>query len=59
MVRVHEGVPVRRLPMVRMVERPGIIDDAERPQTQPSTQRPGNERKKPIENILRKLLGGG
>ncbi len=61
MVRVDKGVPVRPLPMLRVRERPAEPLQPEtngRPQRQP-TQTPGHERRKPIENILRKLLGGG
>ncbi len=56
MLRVHEGLPARPLPMLRVRERPEIFE------TQPSRDprlRPDEERRKPIENILRKLLGGG
>ncbi|QIE46649.1 penicillin-binding protein [Pseudohalocynthiibacter aestuariivivens] len=63
MIRVDEGVPVRPLPMMRAPSRPTQNlgteqDNQSQPQRQP-TQQPGRERKKPIENILRKLLGGG
>ncbi|MCZ4352565.1 transglycosylase domain-containing protein [Roseovarius aestuarii] len=80
MLRVHEGVPVSPLPMLRVRERPvqpeqptaqqqtGAIQQQGRPAQQDrpgANNRPGvqnqngNERNKPIENILRKLLGGG
>nr|WP_309503043.1 transglycosylase domain-containing protein [uncultured Roseovarius sp.] len=66
MIRVDEGVPVRPLPMMRAPARPtqSLSPEGSEPnaQTQPQRQpqhTPGNERKKPIENILRKLLGGG
>lgn len=57
MVRVNEGLPVRSLPMLRVGEQPGESFDPE--PERPQGTRPGRERKKPIENILRKLLGGG
>ena len=66
MVRVHEGLPARPLPMIRVRERP--VDEGfgagagtgqqDRPaqQERPARQ---EDRSRPIENILRKLLGGG
>ncbi|MFY9241227.1 MAG: transglycosylase domain-containing protein [Roseovarius sp.] len=66
MVRVHEGLPARPLPMIRVRERP--VDEGfgagagtgqqDRPaqQERPARQ---EDRNRPIENILRKLLGGG
>ncbi len=66
MVRVHEGLPARPLPMIRVRERPvdegfgvgGGTGQQDRPAQQ---QRPArqDDRNRPIENILRKLLGGG
>jgi membrane peptidoglycan carboxypeptidase len=72
MVRVHEGVPARPLPMLRIRERPVQQDSPSVQQQQPQQQttheqdRPGmqtvpqgnRDRNKPIENILRMLLGG-
>ncbi|MEB8387561.1 transglycosylase domain-containing protein [Rhodobacteraceae bacterium KMM 6894] len=68
MLRVHEGLPERPLPMMRVRERP-VQQQApvaqDRPTQQQQQDRPGvqtqtnRERNKPIENILRKLLGGG
>ncbi|PWE35875.1 glycosyl transferase [Pelagicola sp. LXJ1103] len=64
MVRVHEGLPARPLPMIRVPDRPvadgfgfgdgqqGVPAGQERPAWQ-------EDRNGPIENILRKLLGGG
>jgi len=70
MVRVHEGLPARPLPMIRVRPqpdaapfgpepyRPEMVQD--RPGAPQQQQRPIQEdRTGPIENILRKLLGGG
>ncbi|RKF12882.1 penicillin-binding protein [Roseovarius spongiae] len=68
MKRVEEGMPVKPLPMLRVRERPAepepqtaspLYED-ERPRPGQSTPQPqgGRERVNPIENILRRLLGG-
>jgi len=57
MVRVHEGLPVRPLPMLRTPEPPANTFDPE-PAT-PRQPQPDRDRGRPIENILRQLLGGG
>jgi membrane peptidoglycan carboxypeptidase len=55
MIRVHEGVPPTPLPMAK-VEPPRQAQPQPQPQQQPRRQ-PQRQRDRPIENILRQLLG--
>ncbi len=57
MERVNEGLPARPLPMAQQLSRPVITRTEPEPVERPLIPAPDPNRGRPIENILRRLLG--